>query len=356
MDLSVKCLGHDFKTPLLPASGPLTSTKENLMFFEKNKAGAIVTKTISVQGAEVKKPCIYGDNHMVYNAETWSEQPLEYWVEKILPEIKNNKTKPLIISTGYSPQDLKETIPALDAFADIFEISTHYVKEDLTDLVKTIKQQTNKPVLIKLSPHIQDYLSFVEQVITAGADGIVAINSVGPAVKINLKNKKIKLGNEKGETWLSGPAIKPYGLQRIMSIRKHFPDIPLIAVGGVASAEDVIEYILAGADLVQMLSHALIHGKSSYDKIINRLDQTLKDYGFNAIADVRHLTLKENQFREHNFPIIDYSKCIECQLCVDVCPVFAINFTDKIHFIHEKCIRCGLCESRCPKNAISGVF
>lgn len=356
MDLSVKILGQTFKTPLLPASGPLTSRVKNLQFFQDNRVGALVTKTIAVDAAQVNKPCIVGKSNRVYNAETWSEKSLEEWINTILPAIKANKSKPLIVSTGYTPQELKRTIPSLEPFADIFEISTHYVKEDLTTLVKTIKDKTTKPVVIKLSPHIEDYLGFVEQVVSAGADGIVAINSVGPAVTIDLNRRAVQIGNDKNESWLSGPAIKPFGLQRIMRIRQRFPELPLIAVGGVGSAEDIVEYLLAGADLVQMLSYALIHGKSSYDRLINQLEETLIQYDFDSIASVRQCTLKDYQPKEGNFPMIDYSRCIECQLCVDICPVFAIAFDEKIIFDHDQCMRCGLCESRCPKKAISGVL
>jgi dihydroorotate dehydrogenase (fumarate) len=273
-----------------------------------------------------------------------------------LPKVSREKTKPLIVSVGYNTEDFNELIPQLDPFADIFEISTHYIQSDLESVVKSILKHTDKPVFMKLSPHIKDYIKFVNIVLEAGATGIVAINSLGPGLKINLEKRQLQLGNDSGESWVSGPAIKPYALQRIRSIRNNFPEVPLIAVGGVVCAKDVVEFILAGADSVQMLSGALIHGKSRYQKIIDDLPNVLKKYNFESIAAVRDTKLSEPSIKENNFPVIDLEKCIECFRCVDVCPSFALTHKKKFHLDEQKCIRCGTCESRCPVEAISEVL
>lgn len=354
--IETKFLNYTLKSPLMPASGPLTSTDENILFFNTIDTGALVTKTISTVAAQVNKPCIYAGEHMVYNSETWSELPPEEWIQNILPKVSKEKNKPLIVSVGYNTEDFDALIPQLDPFADIFEISTHYIQSDLDSVVKSILKHTEKPVFMKLSPHIKDYIKFVHTALEAGATGIVAINSLGPGLKINLEKRQLQLGNNLGESWVSGPAIKPYALQRINSIRKNFPEVPLIAVGGVESAEDVVEFILAGADCVQMLSGALIHGKSRYQRIINELPDILEKYNFQSIADVRGSELSGPIKKEENFPKIDLEKCIECFRCIDVCPTFALTHQNNFHLDKNKCIRCGTCESRCPVEAISGVL
>ena len=146
--IETKFLNYTLKSPLMPASGPLTSTDENILFFNNIDAGALVTKTISSKAAEVSKPCIYADENMVYNSETWSEKSPYEWINKILPKVYEEKTKPLIVSVGYNTEDFEELIPKLDPFADIFEISTHYIQSDLESIVKSILKHTDKPVFM----------------------------------------------------------------------------------------------------------------------------------------------------------------------------------------------------------------
>ncbi len=356
MNIETKLLDFKLKSPLMAASGPLTSTKENILFFNDIDAGALVTKTISSVGAVVKKPCIYAEKNMVYNSETWSEDSPEKWIEEILPEIVKKKNKPLIVSVGYNIDDFNYLIPKLDKFADIFEVSTHYIKSDLGEVVKTIRKNTNKPIFMKLSPHITDYIGFTQTILDAGATGVVAINSVGPGIKIDIKNRRLMLGNDNGDSWVSGPAIKPYALQRVRALRNHFKDIPIISAGGINNAKDVLEFLLAGADSVQMLSSALINGKSLYENILKDLPKTLEEYNFKSIEDVKNTKLLDRDEKTNSYPIIDFDKCITCLKCVDVCPVFAWEYNDKLILNKDKCIKCGTCESRCPVSAISGVF
>jgi dihydroorotate dehydrogenase (fumarate) len=358
MDLSVKILGLDFENPLGPAAGPLVEGLENMRFFNNNLCGYNVAKTISIEGAVVPKPCIAGTTNAIYNCELWSEHHSDVWIQDILPAIHNEKKKPLIISAGYKEDDFRYLIPKLDPFADMFEISTHYVSEDLlAGIVESIRENTDKPVFMKLSPHVDNYLGFVETVLDAGATGIVAINSLGPGTAIDLKNRSVLLAEE---IWMSGPAIKPIALHRVYNIRKKFPDIPIIGVGGIGKAVDVLEFILAGADLVQMLSSALIRGRTLYDKIINDLPKALEDYGFSSIEEIRKLR-KETIFKptekiKNNPPTID-EKCTLCMICVRICPTESLTkVNEKIVVNKETCIRCGLCQSRCPVDAISGVL
>lgn len=354
--LSVDLLGVHFKNPLLPASGPSVGSLHSLQFFNESKIGGIVTKTISVVGAEVAKPCIIGKDNIVHNTELWSELPLEKWANDILPTLKKEIKKPLIVCAGYTSEDFKKTVPVLEEFADFFEVSTHYGKDGLEALVTTICSLTDKPVFIKLSPHVQDYLGFIEIAVKCGAKGVVAINSVGPGVAVNLKRRAVTIGVNGGQSWISGPAIKPIALHRVMNIRAAFPKLPIIACGGVATAEDVLEFILAGADLVQMLSSALIKGRQLYDQIVDELPILMNKYDIESINELREMTLNTMPQGKGGYPVIDLSKCIDCKICIKICPEIAMKLDDKVINVHTRCIRCGLCESRCPTEAISGVL
>jgi len=241
-------------------------------------------------------------------------------------------------------------------FADFFEVSTHYGKDELKPLVSTIVKYTDKPVFRKLSPHVEDYIGFISEAIKYGASGVVAVNSVGPGLVVDLKRKAVTIGLDGGKSWISGPAIKPIALNRVMNIRRAFPDLPIIATGGVASAEDVLEFILAGADLVQMLSSALINGRKTYDEIIDKLPKVMEKYDIESIESLRKTELDIKPQGIGGNPIINHDKCTKCMLCVRICPEMALSFTDKIEVDKTICMKCGLCESRCPVEAISGVL
>lgn len=356
MKLNVSFDGLLLDNPLMPASGPIVGDSDKLLFLQDEGVGALVTKTISSKAPHIPRPCIYGDKDYVMNSELWSEHSYQTWVNEFLPALKEKKTRPLIISVGYSKEDMELLIPLLDPFADAFEISTHYVGTDLSVIagtVRMIRSHTTKPIYMKISPHIPNPVGFAKAVQAAGANGLVAINSLGPTMKIDLKTKSIKYAPESGFVWTSGPVIKNLALATVYTIKQAMPDFTVIGVGGVKSADDVIEFMLAGADGVQMLSGALLKGKQLYRKIIKDLPKKLETYGFKSCEEVIGYTLNNPVTYEPTVPVLDEDKCTKCELCVKVCPYFAIEMLDKITFDSDKCFGCGLCISKCPVNALT---
>lgn len=365
MILETEVAGIKLKNPLMPASGPLVGDAKKMLYLEKLGVGGMVTKTISVKGAEVPRPCIYGKGNRIMNAELWSEFPLDKWVNEFLPQMKNESKIPLIISAGYTKEDMTVLIPALDKFADAFEISTHYVGKDLENIkntVREIRKHTKKPVFMKISPHIPDVVAFAKAIKEEGATGIVAINSLGPSLEIDVNNRSVLMGNNEGYMWSSGPAIKPVALAIVDKIKQAVPDLVVMGVGGVETARDVIEFMLAGADGVQMLSSAMLKGKDLYEKIINDLPRELEKCGFSSIEEVRKTKLKRNPMVfEPKFPLINSEKCTKCGLCEKICPYFAMEVSEikeqKVYHANEnECFGCGLCQSKCPVGAIFNVY
>ncbi len=355
MNLKTSFNGLFLDNPLMPASGPLVGDFEKLKFMQDSGCGAVVTKTISTKLPVIPKPCIYGDKDYVMNSELWSELPLDQWVHEILPEYMKIKDRPLIVSVGYSEEDMAILIPLLDRFADAFEVSTHYVGTNLSvieGIVKMIRLNTKKPIFMKISPHIPSPELFAKAIKNAGANGIVAINSLGPTMKIDLEKRKIVYGNDSGFVWTSGPVIKNLALATVYKIKQAEPSLTLIGTGGVKSAEDVIEFLLAGASGVQMLSGALLKGKQLYHKIIEDLPKALEKFGFSSIQEVRETVLDKKCDYVGTIPKLIEEKCIKCMICKDVCPYFAIEFPGIITIDPMKCFRCGLCVSKCPTKAL----
>lgn len=360
MELRTNIAGIELENPLMPASGPLVGSYEKMMTIANFGVGCMVGKTISIKGAEVPRPCIIASNNSLMNAELWSEYSMEYWIDNILPKLRIDLGIPLILSVGYTKEDMEVLIPALDRYCDAFEVSTHYVGKDLSligDTVKTITSLTQKPVFMKVSPHIPDPVAFAKVVQQNGARGVVAINSLGPTMKIDAANRRVLVGNECGEVWTSGPAIKPVALAIVNKIKTAMPNFTVIGVGGIESAEDVVEFLLAGADAVQMLSAAMLKGKDLYEKIVRDLPKTLERLGFVSVKEVINTPLKKGEIKfSPDHPAVDKEKCTLCRICERVCPYFAITVTDLVEVDCSKCFGCGLCESRCPVKALRGVL
>ncbi len=362
MNLNTRIGKIKLNNPLMPASGPLVGDAEKMKALNKFGVGAMVTKTISKKGAQVVRPCIYGGKNFIMNAELWSEYDPEVWLNDFLPSIKKElEDKPLIISVGYSKEDMEFLIPKLDCFADAFEVSTHYVGKDLSNIketLKTIRNCTDKPVFMKMSPHIPDPVGFAKMVIENGGSGVVAINSLGPTMNIDIDKRNVLIGNKEGEVWTSGPAIKPMALALIHKIKKAVPECEIIGVGGISTTDDIIEFLLAGSSAVQMLSAAMLKGKDVYEKLINELPKALETHGFNSVEDVINTNLVTGQVKYvPKYPVINADKCINCGQCERACPYFAISSKNNvINIDKEKCFGCGLCESRCPVSAVSNIF
>lgn len=360
MDISTKFDGLELLNPLMPASGPIVGDAKKMLWLEKEGCGAIVSKTISTKDAHIPHPCIYGDKDYIMNCELWTEYTKEKWINEFLPEFKNNSLgRPLIISVGYTKDDMKILIPLLDKFADAFEVSTHYVGNDLNTLaetVKTIRSLTNKPFYMKISAHMPDPEGFARTIKENGANGVVAVNSLGPSMKIDIDSRSIIYGNSKGFAWTSGPYIKNIALATIYTIKSAEPSLTVIGVGGIQSADDVIEFLLAGASAVQMLSSAMLRGKGLYKKIIEDLPKSLAKHGFNSVQEVIDTNLNNHAtFGKGDVPSINFDKCVKCGTCEKICPYFAINMDEKVNIDSEKCFRCGLCVSKCPTKAMKYI-
>lgn len=355
MKLNVSFDKLHLANPLMPASGPIVGDSDKLLYLQNEGVGALVTKTISTKEPKIPRPCIYGDRDYVMNSELWSEHNYTRWVEEFLPALVAKKDRPIIVSVGYTKEDMAILIPLLNEFADAFEVSTHYVGTNLdviSNTVRTIRENTEKPIYMKISPHIPNPIAFAEAVRDAGANGIVAINSLGPTMKIDLESKSIKYAPESGYVWTSGPVIKNLALATVYNIKQALPDFTVIGVGGIKSADDVIEFLLVGADAVQMLSGALLKGKQLYKKIISDLPKQLKKYGFESVEEVKKYPLKNPVTYLPRVPLLVEERCTKCELCVKVCPYFAITLEGKITFDADKCFGCGLCISKCPVKAL----
>ena len=356
-NLNVNILGMEFKNPIFTAAGPGAKDGDLCIKAVEGGAGGIVTKTISVKPADVPRPCMGKTNSGFLNTELWSELPKEQWIEEEYKKAKSAGV-PMIISMGYTAEQIREVAPLVKPYADAVELSTHYVGTDVTPIVeamKAAKEALDCPVFMKMSPHtdIQKIAKALEE---AGADGLVMINSLGPCMAIDVESGYPIMGSKTGYGWLSGSPVRPVAIRNIYDAAQAV-NIPIIGVGGVTCGRDVAEMLMAGASAVQVCTEAILKGPTVYGKIAKELEEFLDSHGYkdvNEIVGLAHKKMKERDFRTKSIaPIVDQDACIKCGQCKVSCVYDAIEIGEKLVIDEDKCFGCGLCVTRCPKHALS---
>ncbi|HIE28079.1 TPA: 4Fe-4S dicluster domain-containing protein [Candidatus Poribacteria bacterium] len=358
MDLSVEICGLKFKTPIMPAAGPTVRNGDSLIKVAKGGAGGLVSKTLSDVPARVPRPCLIKVRESLMNAELWSDLSLEQWLKHELPKAKETGL-PLIVSIGYTAEDVRKIAPKVaEVGADALELSTHHLSDvsTVTDAIKAAKEAVKIPVFVKVSPNVVGVAQFVQALEEAGADGIVAINAIGPCLAIDVENAMPMLGSPHGYGWLSGPAIKPFAVRYVAEIARAVK-IPVIGSGGISTGRDAVEHIMAGALAVQVSTVAIIRGPKIYGLLADEMAKFMRAKGYNSINDFRGIALRhlsDQPLRTTPKPVeIIASRCNACGLCERYCIYEAIRIMGKVAKVDPvKCYECGLCVSVCPTRAV----
>lgn len=355
-NLSVEFCGIKLKNPVMPAAGPPIRDGQAAIAAAAGGAGCIVTKTISVKGAEVPRPCMVEPFKGGFlNAELWSELAPEIWLEREYP-LAQRAGLPIIAGLGYTAEEIRQLAPKISPFAAGLELSTHYLGGDTSPVeaaIKAAKESSDLPIFVKLSPQV-DIPIFAQAAERAGADGIVLINSLGPCLDIDLETGRPVMGSQTGYGWLSGKAIFPLALRCVYQAAQTV-DIPIIGVGGISSGLDAIKMIMAGAVAIQVCTAAILEGSHVYGRIVQEMSNFMKKTGYRSVDDFRDLALK-NKPEIASFdplpPEVYVKTCTACGLCQKSCAYGAITINTSAIIDQEKCFGCGLCATRCPLGAI----
>ena len=354
VDLSTTLCGIPLRNPLIVSSGPLTYAAEGIQRTFDSGAAAAVTKTISLEPAVNPVPHIADIGRgSLLNTEKWADLPAEQWIDRELPALKGSGGV-VIASVGHHRADVEAlAAPLAGAGADILEVVS-YDAADMVPLVEAAKARATVPVLAKLSPNWPDLSDCAARCLASGADGLTAIDSLGPTLAIDLETGRPVLG---GHAWLSGAAIKPLTVRIVADLCKRHPGVPVVATGGVSRAEDVVEMVMAGATAVGMHTTPLLRGLGWLAKAEAGLARWLDRHGHSELAEVRGMALPHLPGSERNEPLdfaFEPEICTECGRCVTVCAYGARSMDGREMSLDcELCRSCGLCVEVCAPGALT---
>ena len=295
MNTSVTIAGVTFKNPVMTASGTFGSGMEYGDFVDLNRLGAVVTKGVAnVPWPGNPTPRIAEVYGGMLNAIGLQNPGIDVFLKRDIPFLQHYDTKIIVNVCGKTVEDYLEVVKKLnDSAADMLEInvSCPNVKEGaiafgqkadcLFDITSKIKNVARKPIIMKLSPNVTDITEMAKAAEAAGADAISLINTI-TGMKIDIHKRTFALANRTGG--MSGPAIKPVAVRMVYQA-SHAVKIPVIGMGGIATAEDAIEFLLAGATAVSVGAVNFMNPYATVE-IIEGIEQYMTKYGVEDIQEL----------------------------------------------------------------------
>lgn len=295
MNTEVKIAGVTFKNPVMTASGTFGSGMEYSDFVDLNRLGAVVTKGVANvpwEGNPTPRVAeVYGG---MLNAIGLQNPGIDVFMERDLAFLNNYDTNVIVNVCGKTVEDYLEVVERLsDTSVAMLEInvSCPNVKEgaiafgqkadSLYDITSQIKKKAKQPVIMKLSPNVTDITEMARAAEAAGADALSMINTI-TGMKIDIHRKKFVLANKTGG--MSGPAVKPVAVRMVYQTAQAVK-IPIIGMGGIGSAEDAIEFLLAGASAVAVGAMNFVNPYTTVE-VVEGIEAYMKQYGIENVTEL----------------------------------------------------------------------
>lgn len=295
MNTKVTIAGVEFKNPVMTASGTFGSGMEYGEFVDLNRLGGVVTKGVAnVPWPGNPTPRVAETYGGMLNAIGLQNPGIDVFMERDIPFLKQYDTRIIVNVCGKSVEDYLEVVEKLsDAPVDMLEInvSCPNVKEGaiafgqkaecLFDITSQIKKKAKQPVIMKLSPNVTDITEMAKAAEAAGSDAISLINTI-TGMKIDIHRRRFALANKTGG--MSGPAIKPIAVRMVYQA-SHAVKIPVIGMGGIATGEDAVEFLLAGASAVSVGAMNFVNPYAT-GEVIRGIEGYMETYHVENVTDL----------------------------------------------------------------------
>lgn len=295
IDLSTKVAGIEFSNPVIMASGTYGFGKEYSEYIDLNTLGGISVKGLTLKERKGNPPPRIAETPAgILNSVGLQNPGVEAFIKHDLPFLKNYNTRIIANISGNTIEEyceMAEILGSTDIDGIELNVSCPNVKagglafgtrpELIEEITSTVKKYCKQPLIVKLSPNVTDIKVMAKAAEAAGADAISLINTLlGMVVDIH-KRRPILANNFGG---LSGPAVKPVAVRMVYEA-SHAVKIPVIGMGGIATGEDAIEFLLAGASAVMVGTVNFVDPMAPAD-IIAGIEKYIEQYKLNSISDI----------------------------------------------------------------------
>lgn len=295
-ELAVNIGGITMKNPLTTASGTFGFGSEYAPYIDLNLLGALVVKGLTLQPrAGNPTPRLVETTAGILNSIGLQNPGVEGFIEDLLPALADYDLPVIVNIAGDTVQDYGKLAARLDRARGVagleVNISCPNVKKGgmqfgsdpdmAADVTRAVKSCTDKPVIVKLSPNVTSIVAVAEKVARAGADALSMINTL-LGMAVDIKTRRPVLGNVMGG--LSGPAVKPVAVRAVWQVYREVK-LPIIGMGGIFTAEDAIEFILAGATAVAIGTANFVNPRA----VIDVLEGIKRYMAENGVRDVNEL-------------------------------------------------------------------
>ena len=295
MNMKVNIAGVEWKNPVTVASGTFGSGEEFSEFVDLNRLGAVTTKGVAnIPWEGNPTPRVAETCSGMMNAVGLQNPGIDLFCRRDIPFLKKYDTKIIVNVCGKSTEDYCEVVERLaDEDVDMLEIniSCPNVKEGgiafgqnpkaAEEITRAVKKYAKQPVIMKLSPNVTDIAEMAKAAEAGGADVLSLINTI-TGMKIDIHKRTFALANKTGG--MSGPAVKPVALRMVYQAAQAV-SIPIIGMGGIATAEDALEFILAGASAVSVGTANFFNPYATIE-IAEGIEQFMEE---NHVEDIREL-------------------------------------------------------------------
>lgn len=295
MNLSVNIAGVTWKNPVTVASGTFGSGAEYSEFVDLSKLGAVTTKGVAnIPWEGNPTPRVAETYGGMLNAIGLQNPGIDVFVKRDIPYLKSQNATIVVNVCGKTTEDYVEVVERLgDEPVDMLEInvSCPNVKEGgiafgqnpdaLYDITKAVKAKAKQPIIMKLSPNVTDITEMARAAEVAGADAVSLINTL-TGMKIDVERQAFVLANKTGG--LSGPAIKPVAVRMVYQVANAVK-IPVIGMGGIRTAADALEFILAGATAVSVGTCNFVNPQTTME-VIAGIEDYMKRHKVEDINDL----------------------------------------------------------------------
>jgi dihydroorotate dehydrogenase (NAD+) catalytic subunit len=295
-DLSIDFAGIRLKNPVLTASGTFGYGEEYAEFVDLNKLGGIIVKGISINPIKGNPPPrIWETPSGMLNAIGLENPGVDVFLREKLPYLRTFDTAVIVNIFGYSLEDYVSVAERLDGVPGIdgleVNISCPNVKaggmvfgtnvKAAFELLEAVRKVTKLPVIAKLSPNVADITEFARAARDAGCDGLSLINTL-LGMAIDVRCRRPRIANCTGG--LSGPAIRPVAVRMVWQAAKAVP-LPIIGMGGIASGDDALEFILAGASAIAVGTANFVNPRATLD-VLSGIEKFMTEQGQGRLSSL----------------------------------------------------------------------